>query len=141
MLTEGTIASIQRVGCICNLWRGFSRFRWVVLQLEELPYCISRHEVEEHLQHLPQDLNESYDQMLDRIEERHRDDVQKVFRWLAFALRPLQLTELAEVIGVDFHSRDMPWFDFNRRYYNSRDVIKVCLGFVVVTEGNVVMIF
>ena len=92
------------------------------------------------MQDLPKDLNESYGRILGRIEERHHDDADKVFRWLAFALRPLQLSELAEVITVDFHSKDMPWFDFNRRYYDARDIIKVCSGFVLVTEGKVVMV-
>jgi hypothetical protein len=102
---------------------------------------LSRHEVEERLQHLPNDLNESYDRMINRIDQRRQGDARKFFQWLAFSARPLELAELAEVIAVDFDSRDLPWFDCNRRYFDARDVLRVCSGFVFITEGIVNTVF
>jgi hypothetical protein len=87
---------------------------------------LSRHEVEEQLLLLPKDLNESYDRMISRIDERRRNIAQKIFQWLAFSIRPLELAELAEVVAVDFGSKDKPWFNRHRRYYDARDVLKVC---------------
>jgi hypothetical protein len=102
---------------------------------------LSPHEVEEQLQHLPNDLNESYDRIINRIDQRRQDHARKFFQWLAFSIRPLLLAELAEVVAVDFHTRDLAWFDCDRRYYNARDVLRVCSGFVSITEGIVIRIF
>ena len=112
----------------------------MALQLEELRCCLSQHDVEEQLQHLPNDLNESYDRIISRIDQRRQDDARKFFQWLAFSIRPLQLAELAEVAAVDFHSRDLPWFDRRRRYYDAKDVLRVCSGLVSITEGIVIRI-
>jgi hypothetical protein len=80
----------------------FFRFRWVALQLDELRLCLSRHEVEDQLQHLPRDLSESYNRIINRIDKRHYDNPRKLLQWLAFSARPLKLVELAEVVAVDF---------------------------------------
>jgi hypothetical protein len=61
----------------------------------------------------------------------------KLFQWLAFSIRPLELNELAEVVAVDFDSRDLPWFDCNRRYGDAEDILEVCSGLVSITEGMV----
>ena len=112
-----------------------SRFRWVALQLDRLRLCLSRHDVEEQLLDLPKGLYESYDQLINQIDERRHGDARKLLQWLAFSVRPLYLDELAEVVAVDFDSRDLPWFDCNRRYYDARDVIRVCSGFISIAEG------
>jgi hypothetical protein len=116
------------------------RFRWVALQLDELRRCLSRHQVEQQLGRLPKDLNESYDRIIGRIDKRYYEDAEKLFRWLAFSIRPLKLSELAEVVAVDFESQDVPWFDCNRRYYDEKDVLTVCSGFASISEGTVKVI-
>ena len=95
----------------------------MALQLDRLRLCLSRHDVEEQLLDLPKGLDESYDRIINQIDERQHEDARKLLQWLAFSVRPLELAELAEVVAVDFRSRDLPWFDCNRRYYNARDVV------------------
>jgi hypothetical protein len=112
----------------------------VALQLDELRRCRSRYQIEQQLGRLPKDLYESYDRIILRIEERDREDVLKLFQWLAFSIRPLELNELAEVVAVDFESRELPWFDCYRRYGDAEDILEVCSGFVTITEGMVEMI-
>ena len=107
----------------------------MALQLDQLRLCLSRHDVEEQLRHLPKGLYETYDRIINQIDERHHEDARKLLQWLAFSVRPLNLAELAEVVAVDFDSRDLPWFDCNRRYYDARDVIRVCSGFISIAEG------
>ena len=106
-----------------------------MLQLDQLRLCLSQHEVEEQLLQLPKGLEESYDRIIDQIDERRHGDARKLLQWLAFSVRPLALAELAEVVAVDFESRDLPWFNCNRRYYHPRDVIRVCSGFISIAEG------
>ena len=114
-----------------------SRFRWVALQLDELRRCRSRYQIENQLACLPKDLYESYDRIVRRIEERDRKDARKIFHWLAFSIRPLELAELAEVVTVDFESQDEPSFDPKRRYYDPKAILSVCSGFVSITKGTV----
>ena len=111
-----------------------SRFRWVALQLEVLRNCRSRHQVMEQLTSLPKDLNETYDQILGRIREQDREDAVKLFQWLAFSIRPLKLSELAEAIQVDFESQYLPWFNSERRYDDAEDILRVCSGFVSMND-------
>ena len=113
-----------------------SRFRWVALQLEVLRNCRSRHQVMEQLTRLPKDLNETYDRILGRIQEQDREDAVKLFQWLAFSIRPLKLSELAEAIQVDFKSQYLPWFNSNRRYDDAEDILRVCSGFVSMNDDG-----
>ena len=107
----------------------------MALQLDQLRLCLSRREVEEQLLDLPKGLDESYDRIIDQIDERRHEDARKLLQWLAFSVRPLKLAELAEVVAVDFRSRDLPWFDCSGRYFDARDVVRVCSGFISIAEG------
>jgi hypothetical protein len=107
----------------------------VALQLDQLRLCLSQREVEEQLLNLPKGLDESYDRIISQIDERRHDDARKLLQWLAFSVRPLELAELVEVVAVDFRSRDLPWFDCSRRYYDARDVVRVCSGFISIAQG------
>jgi hypothetical protein len=121
-------------------WLILCRFRWVALQLDELRRCRSRFQVEKQLGRLPKDLYDSYDRIFCRIDERDQEDALKLLQWLAFSIRPLELDELAEVVTVDFESRDLPWIDCNRRYGDAEDILEVCSGLVSITEGMIEMI-
>ena len=88
------------------------------------------------LAQLPKDLNVSYNRILGRIQEKDHQDAVKFFQWLAFSVRPLTLSELAEVIQVDFESGDLPWFNSERRYHDAEDILRVCSGFVSVTDDG-----
>ena len=86
------------------------------------------------LARLPKDLNETYHRILHQIREEDRGYAVILFQWLAFSVRPLTLPELAEIVQVDFESRDLPWFNSGRRYYDPEDILRVCSGFVSVTD-------
>jgi hypothetical protein len=88
------------------------------------------------LARLPKDLTETYDRILGRIQENDSEDAVKLFQWLAFSVRPLKLSELAEVVQVDFESRDLPWFNSERRYDDPEDILRVCSGFVSVADDG-----
>jgi len=92
--------------------------------------------VKKQLAQLPKDLNETYDQILGRIQEKDREDAVKLSQWLAFSVRPLTLAELAEVVQVDFESRDFPWFNSERRYDDNEDILRVCSGFVSMNDNG-----
>jgi hypothetical protein len=92
------------------------------------------------LTRLPKDLKETYDRILGQIEESDAEDAVKLLQWLAFSVRPLTLSELAEVVQVDFESRDLPWFNSERRYDDTEDILRVCSGFVSVADDGTLKI-
>ena len=86
---------------------------------------------------LPQDLNETYDRILGKIDEIFLDDVKRFLQWLTFAACPLTLAELAEVIVVDFDSKDGPEIKSGRRYRDCQDVLDKCTSLVTESGGMV----
>jgi hypothetical protein len=63
-------------------------------------HCYNEDELRDQLQGLPHDLDEVYDRIISGLNERHREDAFKILQWLSFSARPLELAEVAQVIGV-----------------------------------------
>ena len=112
------------------------RFRLVSLQIVELQDCHSPDDLEDQLESLPQDLDEVYDRIIFGISKRHREDVLKILQWLAFAVRPLLLAEIAQVVGVVPHSDLGLCFKPSRVYPDPRSVLEICSSLVTETEGD-----
>src|ERR1700728_4326924 len=77
-----------------------SRFRLVSLQIDKLQGCLSQGDLEDQLEDLPHDLDEVYDRIISGIDKKYREHALKIMQWLSFSARPLELTEVAQVIGV-----------------------------------------
>ena len=57
---------------ICsNLADLLLRFCWVALQLDELEKCLSQYEINKQLAELPKGLDETYNQILKKIEKKY----------------------------------------------------------------------
>ena len=78
----------------------------MALQLVELKMCSDLDALEKQLRNLPRDLDETYDRIISKIDERDYDDVKRFLQWLAFSARSLKLAELAEAVIVDFNSEN-----------------------------------
>ena len=113
----------------------FMRFRWVVLQLSELEKCSSRYEMDKQLAELPKGLDEIYNRILKKIDEKHRADTRMFLQWLAFCKRPMTIEEIAETITVDFSDK-FPVFNQDKRYTDPWDVLVRCSSFVSESEGK-----
>ena len=73
------------------------RFRWAFCQLEMLKLC-SRRSVQQHLNELPDSLDETYERVLNGIQEPKRGDVLRLLQCLAIAIRPLHVDEAAAIL-------------------------------------------
>lgn len=111
------------------------RFRWVALQLEELITCSSRRDVKNQLQAMPKDLGGIYEKILSRSHKP--DDLKRFLQLLAFAVRPMKIEEVAEVVVVNFVSNEGPSYDADLRYVDPKDVLTVCSGLITEFEGSV----
>ena len=78
-----------------------SRFRWVFCQLEALRYCFPP-SVWHLLEELPESLDETYERILKDINKANRAHAHRLLQCLTVAVRPLRVSELAEVLAVDF---------------------------------------
>jgi len=113
-----------------------SRFLLVSLQIEELQDCYNEDELKGQLQGLPHDLYEVYDRIISGLNERHREDVLNILQWLSFSARPLELAEVAEVVGVVPDAERDLCFKPSRVSPNSRSVLSICSSLVTEMDGE-----
>ncbi|KAE8372510.1 hypothetical protein BDV26DRAFT_297790 [Aspergillus bertholletiae] len=105
-------------------------FRWVSCQLDSLKECVSDYQISEVLDTLPQDLDETYAQILRKIPHLHCREVLQLLQWLVHAMRPMRSTELMEVVtftlGKDYDIQ----IDRNRRPWNHESLLVMCSSLV-----------
>ena len=77
---------------------------------------------------LPKDLDETYDRILDSIDEDNQQDALKILQWLTYSARPLRLEEIVEVIAIDV--KESPRFDPAKRYPEPRDIWMICSSLI-----------
>jgi ankyrin repeat protein len=85
------------------LQRAGGTFLWVGFAMYELSQKQTCSEILEVLEDLPTGLPAIYDRMLLQIPARHRKVSQAILRWVTFAVRPLELEELAAAVGLQPH--------------------------------------
>ncbi|MCJ1379768.1 hypothetical protein MMC17_002871 [Xylographa soralifera] len=104
-------------------------FRWVVCQLDflcDLPNDEARRDA---LTSLPPNLRESYERILDRVENQHarsRNITKTVLRWLVSTRHPISLAALAEAVAVQYSDRILQ----KNKIPTSHTIIKLCSSFV-----------
>ncbi|KAH8692058.1 WD40-repeat-containing domain protein [Talaromyces proteolyticus] len=79
-------------------------FLWVALVIEELRKCHLEEEVLDALEDIPTDLSKLYDQMIghiDQLKGRRRDICVMVLSMVVLAYRPLHLSEICHLTGID----------------------------------------
>lgn len=72
--------------------------------------------------------------MLGEIPEEHVEYAMTMLRWLTYALVPLNLGQIGELIAVEIV--DEPWFDPDARFPDLMDLLKICSGLVQIEETS-----
>lgn len=65
----------------------------------------------------------------------NRDDLKRFLMWIAFAIRPLELEELADVVTIKFSSLGAPSYDSYLRYFSPSGLLVTCSSFVTEFKG------
>jgi hypothetical protein len=112
------------------------RFLLVSLQINELQGCLSQGDLEDRLEDLPHDLDEVYDRIISGIDKKYREHALKILQWLSFSVRPLKLTEVAQVVGVVPDTNQGLRFEPSRILTNPRSVLTICSSLVTETDGE-----
>jgi hypothetical protein len=89
-----------------------------------LSRCLTLYDLHNQLKALPKTLYETYDQILLRIDDAHRQKSRKVLEFLAFAARPVTFAEAAEVLAFDLDQE--PFYSADRKLLNSGDLMLLC---------------
>jgi ankyrin repeat protein len=87
------------------------------------------------LKTLPEDLDSTYEEAMQRVESQCREDrklAEKIFLWISFAKRPLMAIELQEALGVEigqsrFDEENVP---------DEALLTSVCAGLVIIDESS-----
>ena len=109
------------------------RFRWIFCQLEVLRNCFPS-SVRRFLEELPESLDETYERVLREIKKPNRDHARRLLQCLVVAIRPLRVSELAEVLAVDFDDAEgIPKLKPNWRWENHEEaVLTSCLSLITI---------
>ena len=110
------------------------RFRWTFCQLDYLRRCLPS-SVRSAILALPHNLDETYEQILLKIDAEKREYAQRLFQWLTLSIRPLRVDELAEILAIRFDSGSTPNYDPNWRSRDAEEaVLSACSSLITVTN-------
>ncbi|KAJ7444013.1 ectomycorrhiza-induced ankyrin-domain/NACHT-domain-containing protein [Mycena latifolia] len=93
--------------------------------------------VREALRHLPQNLNHTYEEAMNRIKNQNKEDRQlaiQALTWVAYAKRPLSVAELQEALAIE---PDATTLDVDN-LLDINIVLSVCAGLIIVDEAIMV---
>ncbi|KAJ3875512.1 ectomycorrhiza-induced ankyrin-domain/NACHT-domain-containing protein [Lentinula edodes] len=77
-------------------------FRWVECQLGEVQKCTTIPSVMVALGKLPRNLEEIYQQALERCQDqRNAEEAQRLLLWLLYAYKPLTKEQFSEILAID----------------------------------------
>ncbi|KAJ7241278.1 ankyrin repeat-containing domain protein [Mycena rebaudengoi] len=91
--------------------------------------------VRDALQNLPEDLEHTYDEAMDRIEAQNKDDreiARRTLMWIANAKRPLTVFELQEALAIGTESKTLDADGL----LDSEIILSVCVGLVIVDSSK-----
>ena len=108
-------------------------FRWASCQINHLSKQLTGSAVRKALDHIPEDLNRTYEQMLLRVPVENRELVYQVLLWVCFAKRHLTLKELAEAVILDENQREINDDD---RLNQPRVILDICQGLIVCNRST-----
>ncbi|KAH8197326.1 hypothetical protein TruAng_008492 [Truncatella angustata] len=80
------------------------RFRWADLQLKRFAQCATLKKLEAAMASIPKDLETSYSQAFEAIDQNDIRDVATIMKWLTVSIEPLDTNQIAAVVG--FRSSD-----------------------------------
>ncbi|KAI0868926.1 ankyrin [Hypoxylon argillaceum] len=106
------------------------------LHMDSLARKLTRRQIRAALASLPKELDETYDQAIQRMQNQDEDQASlahKVLYWISYSFRPLTITELQHALAVELDDDDLD----EDGLYDTELMISVCGGLVTVDiESN-----
>jgi hypothetical protein len=92
--------------------------------------------VKKCLNSLPKDLDETYDRILQEIDDFHQVEVMKILQALIVTVETLTLKQIVEILAVDFDTRP-PRFDLENRLRDPKSVLSICSSLVTTVQSDI----
>jgi hypothetical protein len=109
----------------------------VYCQLVEICGCIPAR-IRHALADLPETLDETYERTLREINKANREFAHRLFQFVAVAVRPLRVEELAELLAFDFEAGPIPEFHEDWRLEDPiHAVLFTCSSFLAIVNDSV----
>lgn len=112
-------------------------FRYAALMINE-PNTASRKNINNVLNNMPDGLNEMYELILLRLEERHPKKYlelrQRILLWIATAFRPVRVDEMAYACAVDDGEEDFK--PAEKRLATKKDMLEACGSLIEVFKND-----
>ncbi|KAG9672490.1 ankyrin repeat protein, partial [Aureobasidium melanogenum] len=128
-LSRWTLMHEEIMGTLVDKAAGM--FRWVYCQLQALSECLDKPAVRRMLQTLPNDLNETYDRILQKIPMPRVPNAIKLLQLLVFSKRSLRLEEVIDAVATE-PDTDPP-FDAEDRITPPDAIMGYCSHLVRIT--------
>ena len=116
-----------------------NRFRWVYCQLEALRHCFPGR-VRHMLKELPESLDGTYERIVRGINKANREHAHRLLQCLTVASRPLRVSELAEVLAVDFGTAsggEASKLETDWRWEDQEDaILSTCSSLIAVVDED-----
>ena len=104
--------------------------------METLRHCLPP-SVRCTLDELPEFLDETYKRILKEIKKPNLHHARRVLQCLVVAIRPLRLSELAEVLAVDFGDEGIPKLNPNWRWEDQEQaLLSSCSSLIAIVESD-----
>ena len=105
--------------------------------MEVLRDCLPS-SVRRTLNELPESLDETYERILKEIKKPNRDLARRVLQCLVVAARPLRVTELAEVLAVNFDDAEgIPRLNSDWRWEDQEQALLIaCSSLIAIVEPS-----
>ncbi|KAI0292482.1 hypothetical protein B0F90DRAFT_1770200 [Multifurca ochricompacta] len=111
-------------------------FRWASCRLYQLRRCPPGG-ILRTLDEFPKIMEVEYERMLQGIHEKQWEASHRLFQCIAVALRPLQVSELAEFLAWDIKQGELPEFKAGWRYEDPEHAVySACSSFITMTDAN-----
>ncbi|KAJ6490483.1 ankyrin repeat-containing domain protein [Mycena vulgaris] len=110
-------------------------FLLIKLHMDSLASKTSVKAVKDALENLPEDLDKTYDEAMDRIESQKKDEkdvARRAIIWVANVKRPLLVSELQEALAIQPGTRTL-----DRDSHVAIDiVVSLCAGLIIVDRAD-----
>ncbi|CUS15232.1 unnamed protein product, partial [Tuber aestivum] len=104
--------------------RSQGMFRWVDCLIRILENCIAPCDVRTTLKKLPKDLDSVYARVLESIDEVQKIYIQRAMHWLAFAVVPLTLGQLAEAVLIKYDVNE--YGEDTESLFDTESLMNIC---------------
>jgi hypothetical protein len=88
--------------------------------------CTTMSSLRHTLDSLPKTLDETYDRILNKVNERNRSLVQHILQFICFFARTISVEEVRHICRIGNHRK--PPFDSEDALFDQKDVIDLCSG-------------